>query len=193
MWLARVFQPGSWSSGWTSPGLCFCGFFGSSGRWSCKISPSSPALPRPSRLEADVFANKAYQAFAARVTAASEAAKEPDDLQIKKVLPILYDRMRMMQADLRQLHAALQQSVSDLQREVRVLSTNVKTALRDSSSSRRSLRRRRSRRQRPSSPPPGPSSQSVAARPPGDESDAPSLDADADASGAPLDPASEPI
>jgi DNA anti-recombination protein RmuC len=100
-----------------------------------------------------VFANKAYQAFAARVTAASEAAKEPDDLQIKKVLPILYDRMRMMQADLRQSHAALQQSVSDLQREIRVLSANVKTALRDSSSSRRSLRRRRrrSRRQRPSS------------------------------------------
>ena len=48
-----------------------------------------PALPRASDLESRRFLCSAYQAFAAQVAAASEAGKEPEDLQIMKVLPIL--------------------------------------------------------------------------------------------------------
>jgi hypothetical protein len=82
-------------------------------------------LPDHPVWKADVFSSGAYQAFAARVTAASKAAEEPEDLQIKKVLPVLYDRMSMMQADFRQSHAALQQSVSKEPRYDKSLSNSV--------------------------------------------------------------------
>ena len=55
----------------------------------------------PGHIEADVFSSEAYQAFA-QVAAASEAGKEPEDLQIMKVLPILHDRMSMLREDVKQ-------------------------------------------------------------------------------------------
>jgi hypothetical protein len=122
---------------------------------------------------------------AARVTAASEAAEEPEDLQIK-VRTSQYDRMSVMQADFRQSYTALQQSVSDLQREVRVLSADP------------DLRERREDGPpapvEGASPPPGPSIPILATLPRlprlvrtvdgttsagGDESDVPNLDTDA--------------
>jgi hypothetical protein len=36
------------------------------------------------------------------VAAASEAGEEPEDLQLKKVLPVLYDKITMMHQDLKQ-------------------------------------------------------------------------------------------
>jgi hypothetical protein len=51
---------------------------------------------------ADVFASEAYQAFATKVAAASKDDEEPEDLQIKKALPILYDRMSALREDVKQ-------------------------------------------------------------------------------------------
>ncbi|KAN0074345.1 hypothetical protein V8E54_008282 [Elaphomyces granulatus] len=53
-------------------------------------------------VKADVFVNEAYQAFPTVVAAASEAGEEPEDLQLKKVLPVLYDKITMMHQDLKQ-------------------------------------------------------------------------------------------
>jgi hypothetical protein len=61
-----------------------------------------PALPGHPIWKADVFSRAAYQAFAAQVAAAFEAGKEPEDLQIIKVLPILHDRMIMLREDVMQ-------------------------------------------------------------------------------------------
>jgi hypothetical protein len=36
------------------------------------------------------------------VAAASEAGEEPEDLQLKKVLPVLYDKITLMHQDLKQ-------------------------------------------------------------------------------------------
>jgi hypothetical protein len=52
--------------------------------------------------KADVFASEIYQAFAIRVAADSENDEESEDLQIKKALPILYDRMSMLREDVKQ-------------------------------------------------------------------------------------------
>jgi hypothetical protein len=95
--------------------------------WTVVLQDSAfiplPLFPNNPVWKADVLSSRAYQPFAARVTATSKAAEEPEDLQIKTLLPVLYDRMSMMQADFRQSHAALQQG-SDLQWEVRVLSAD---------------------------------------------------------------------
>ena len=52
--------------------------------------------------KADVFASEAYQAFAVKIAAASESGEDPEDLQIKKSLPILYDRMSTLREDVKQ-------------------------------------------------------------------------------------------
>jgi centromere DNA-binding complex CBF3 subunit-like protein len=116
-WLAKMeaFRPGSSRNRMDLAGPGFLRLVRVLRTVNCRISPLNILLPLfPDHLvwKADVFSNGAYQAFAARVTAASKAAEEPEDLQIKKVLPVLYDRMSMMQADFRQSHAALQRSVS---------------------------------------------------------------------------------
>jgi hypothetical protein len=54
---------------------------------------------------ADVLTTDAYRAFTTRVTAACEAAEEPEDLQIKKALPVVNDRLNMMQAEVKMLRA----------------------------------------------------------------------------------------
>jgi hypothetical protein len=72
--------------GWTSPVQGFCDSFGSS---VLQNSVGLQLFPGHPIWKADVFSSEAYQAFAAQVAAASEAGKEPEDLQIMKVLPIL--------------------------------------------------------------------------------------------------------
>ena len=65
----------------TSPVQGFCDSFGP----RCyRIRSASSSSGHPI-WKADVFSS--YQAFAAQVAAASEAGKEPEDLQIMKVLP----------------------------------------------------------------------------------------------------------
>ncbi|KAN0067294.1 hypothetical protein V8E54_014557 [Elaphomyces granulatus] len=70
----------------TSPVQGFCDSFGSS---VLQNSVGLQLFPGHPIWKADVFSSEAYQAFAAQVAAASEAGKEPEDLQIMKVLPIL--------------------------------------------------------------------------------------------------------
>jgi hypothetical protein len=60
-----------------------------------------PLFPDHPVWKADVFATDAYRAFATRVTAACEAAEEPGDLQLKKALPVVNDRLNMLQAELK--------------------------------------------------------------------------------------------
>jgi Centromere DNA-binding protein complex CBF3 subunit, domain 2/Transcriptional activator of glycolytic enzymes len=64
-----------------------------------------PLFPDHPVWKADVLATDAYRAFATRVTAACEAVEEPGDLQIKKALPVVNDRLNMMQAEVKMLRA----------------------------------------------------------------------------------------
>ncbi|KAN0070160.1 hypothetical protein V8E54_011741 [Elaphomyces granulatus] len=64
--------------------------------------PGFLRLLRILRTKAAVFVNEAYQAFPTEVAAASEAGEEPEDLQLKKVLPVLYDKITLMHQDLKQ-------------------------------------------------------------------------------------------
>ena len=66
--------------------------------------------------KADVFASEAYQTFATNVAAASEVGEEPEDLQLKKVLPALYDKITMMHQDLKQsVKVAVREAVQEAQ------------------------------------------------------------------------------
>ncbi|KAN0085565.1 Transcriptional activator of glycolytic enzymes domain containing protein, partial [Elaphomyces granulatus] len=87
-----------------------------------------PLFPDHPVWKADVFTSDAYQAFAARVTAASEAAEEPEDLLVP--------------------------SLDAIHRELR----EVKAAIHDFGSSERSFTIRAADHGDPPSPPPGPPS-----------------------------------
>jgi centromere DNA-binding complex CBF3 subunit-like protein len=66
--------------------------------------------------KADVFASEAYQTFATKVAAACEVGEEPEDLQLKKVLPALYDKITMMHQDLKQsVKVAVREAVQEVQ------------------------------------------------------------------------------
>lgn len=75
--------------------------------------------------KADVFASEAYQTFAAKVAAASESAEDPEDLQIKKALPILYDRMSMLREDVKQSIKTVSSKMDALASEVNELKGTV--------------------------------------------------------------------
>jgi hypothetical protein len=59
---------------------------------------------------------RGLRTFAAEVTAASEVGEEPEDLQLKKVLPVLYDKITMMHQDLKQsVKLAVREAVQETQ------------------------------------------------------------------------------
>jgi hypothetical protein len=72
---------------------------------SSRIRSSSARSSRTTRYGRPILATDAYRAFATRVTAACEAVEEPGDLQIKKALPVVNDRLNMMQAEVKMLRA----------------------------------------------------------------------------------------
>jgi centromere DNA-binding complex CBF3 subunit-like protein len=77
---------------------------------SARLFPDHPIW------KADVFASEAYQTLATKVAAASEVGEEPEDLQLKKVLPVLYDKITMMHQDLKQLvKVAVREAVQEAQ------------------------------------------------------------------------------
>ena len=131
-----------------------------------------PLFPDHPVWKADVFTSDAYQAFAARVTAASEAAEEPEDL-----VPALLHKMDMMRAEMNQGFAAIQQSVDVIHRELR----EAKAAIHDFCSGERSFTVCAADHGDPPSPPPGPPSHLA------------NPDPDPDAPAARLNPSLEPI
>jgi hypothetical protein len=72
--------------------------------------------------KADVFASEVYQAFAAKTAAASESGEGPEDLQIKKALPILYDRMSMLREDVKQ---SIKQEAKTMFSEIKTVSSEI--------------------------------------------------------------------
>ncbi|KAN0087111.1 hypothetical protein V8E54_000799 [Elaphomyces granulatus] len=85
-----------------------------------------PLFPRHPMWKATVFSSEAYQAFSAKVAAASE---EPKDLQIKKVLPILLDRVNMLREEVQQARQELKAVFAEV-RELKVAVHNLSSGKR---------------------------------------------------------------
>jgi hypothetical protein len=103
--MAQAFRPGSAHNEVERHDLAGSGFLRLLRVSSSRIRSSSARSSRTTRYGRPILATDAYRAFATRVTAACEAVEEPGDLQIKKALPVVNDRLNMMQAEVKMLRA----------------------------------------------------------------------------------------